>query len=116
MAPLESDIFIPDGYTLTRTIPGVAGLHPDLVAMYRPALALARIAYRNKGQSNDPAVLDAHECELVAKYTVSLNGRDLRSKEEISRLKPAIRQYLVDLILGYLPADEAKDAGNSHSG
>lgn len=108
---IDSELFIPDGYTLTRTIPGVIGLHPELVVMYRPALAIARMTYRNKGSSLDPSVLDAHECELIAKHIVSLNSRDLK-KEDVVRLKPAIRQHLVDLILGYLPSDEAAAAKN----
>ena len=44
MRLLLDDCFIPDGYTLTRSVPAIPGLHPDLVIMYRPALAKERIA------------------------------------------------------------------------
>ena len=109
---MSDSIDIPDGYTTTRTVPGIPGLHPELTIVYRPALARERIAYRSKSNSSDPTVLDLHEIDLVQKYTVSLNGRTLAVKDEIARIKPIVRQHIVDLILGYIPADEGKDAKN----
>jgi len=108
-------ILIDDGYTTTRNIPGVPGLHPDLCIMYRPALTKERIIYRSRNSSADPSVIDLHEVELIGKFLVSINGKELK-KEEVARLKPAVRAHIVDLILGYLPADEAKDQGNSSGG
>lgn len=108
----DADLFITDGFTQVRTVPAVPGLHPDLRFVYRPALDRERNAYRLKGQSADPAVLDAHQTDLIVKYTVSLNGQELKDREKVTRLKPAIRGYLTDLILGYTPADEAQDAKN----
>jgi hypothetical protein len=107
-----SDIYIEDGYQQARTIPAVSGLHPELLVIFRPALDKERNTYRLKSQSSDPAVLDQHATDLILKYVVSINGAEQKDKEKVARLKPAIRSYLTDLILGYLPADEAKDAGN----
>lgn len=109
-------LFIDDGYTETRTIPAVPGLYPEMRVVYRPALDRERNAWRIKGQSADPAVLDQHLTDLIIKYTVSINGQELKDKDKVTRLKPAIRGHLSDLILGYLPADEAKDMGNSPTG
>lgn len=107
-----SDLYVDDGYTATRTIPAVPGLHPDLTVMFRQALDKERNAWRLKSQSSDPAVIDNHTTDLIVKFTVSLNGEELKDKAKVAKLKPAIRGYLVDLILGYLPADEASDAKN----
>jgi hypothetical protein len=106
---VTTDLFINENQTETRTIPAQPGLHPDLTLVYRPALGLERIAYRAKGASPDPNVLNQHEVDLVAKYAVSINGQELRDKDRVARLKPVIRQYLVDLILGYAAADEGRD-------
>lgn len=107
-----SGLYIEDGYTEKRTIPAVSGLHPELLVVYRQALDKERNAWRLKSQSADPAVLDNHTTDLIAKFIVSLNGEEMRDKEKIARLKPAIRSYLVDLALGYSPADEVSDAKN----
>ena len=113
---MADDLFIEDGYQQTRTIAPVSGLHPELLVIYRPALDKERNAYRLKGHSTDPAVLDQHATDLIVKFVVSLNGAELNDKAKVARLKPAIRSYLTDLILGYLPADEVADAKNSPSG
>lgn len=111
-----SDLFIDDGYTLTRTIPAVPGLHPELTIMFRQALDKERHAFRLKGQSTDPTVLDNHTTDLIMKYGVSGNGEDVKNdKAKVAKLKPPIRSYLADLILSYAPADEATDAKNSPS-
>lgn len=112
---MSDGLFIDDGYTQTRTVPAVAGLHPDLTVVFRPALARERHAYRQRLAVPDPAVIDAHEADLITRHTVSVNGGPL-DRPKVDRLKPAVRAILVDLVLGYTPADEAKDAGNSRSG
>jgi len=109
---MSADLMIEDGYTATRTIPSVAGLHPELRVMYRPALAKERLNYRAKGGSGDPTVLDVHEVELIVKHLVSVNGQEFRDKEKVARLKPTIRQHLVDLVLGFAPEDESRTALN----
>jgi hypothetical protein len=40
----------------------------------------------------------------------------VKDKDKATRLVPAIRALLIDLILGYTPADESADAKNSASG
>ncbi len=110
-----SDLFIDDGYTLTRTIPAVPGLHPELTIVFRQALDKERVAYRLKGQSADPAVIDNHTTDLIVKYVLSVNGEELKDKAKVAKLKPPIRAHLADLILSYAPADEVSDAKNSLS-
>lgn len=107
-----SDLYIEDGYTATRTIPAVPGLYPELRITYRPALDKERNAHRLKGQSSDPAVLDGYNTDLIIKHIVSVNGEEMKEKPKVATLKPAIRGHCVDLVLGYLPADEASDAKN----
>ena len=104
-------LFIDDNYTQTRTIPAVSGLHPDLTIVFRPALSKERVAYQAKSRSLDPTVLDLHETTLIEKYLVSVNGKAFE-KAEIVKLKPTVRGYILDLVLGYVPADEATDAKN----
>lgn len=110
-----SSIYIDDGYTAEKTVPAVPGLYPELRIVYRPALARERYAWAIRRQAGDATSLEQSEAELIAKYTVSVNG-DRVTREQAGRLKPAVRVILTDLILGYSPEDEAKDAKNSSSG
>ncbi len=107
------ELFIADGFTQTKTIAAISGLHPELVIVFRPALDRAKYDFRMKERSQDPAVIDNHITEVAQKYVVSINGVEIpKEKDRVARLKPAIRAYLMDLILGYTPVDEAKDAKN----
>ena len=106
-----SSLYIDDGYTATATIEPAKGLHGELVVQYRPALTKERHTYRIKGETRDASVIENHECELVAKYIVNVNGEPL-DKKRIHALKPLVRLHLVNLILGYEPEDEARDAKN----
>lgn len=107
------DLYIEDGYTAHKTVPAVAGLHPPLDVEYRPALARERHAYARKLGSADPDQLAQHETDLICKHVVTLNGAgDVRQKEKVARLRPAVRAHLIDLILGYAAEDEAADAKN----
>lgn len=106
-----SALFIEDGYTQTKTIPAVLGMHPILVIVYRPAIHRERIALKMKFNTLDPAVYDNHEIDLIAKHLVSINGEEI-PKARLSRLKPTIRVHLIDLILGHDVADEVADVKN----
>jgi len=108
---MADTIFIDDGYTQTRTIAAVPGLHPQLTIIYRPVLSKDRWAFRHKVASVDSAVADNAEKELIGKQCVSLNGEVL-DKKKIAILKPTVQQHIVDSILGYAPGDEAADLGN----
>jgi hypothetical protein len=106
-------IEINDGYTETKTVPAVPGLHPELKFTYRPALSRERVAYRNKLAVGDPEAVEKHETDLIVKYAVALNGEPVKDKERVGRWKPHVRGIVIDLILGYAPADEGADAKNS---
>lgn len=109
---MSDSLYVEDGYTATRTLPAVPGLHPELAIMFRPALDKERNAHRLKSQSADPAVIDNYTTDLIIRHVVSLNGEEVKDKARVAKLKPTIRSYMVDLVLGYLPADEAADAKN----
>lgn len=108
----DDGLFLDDGYTAHRTLPAAPGLHPELRVQYRPALAKERIAYRAKLAGADPAAVDSFEIDLIARHKVVVNGSELRDKERLKQLRPAVRSHLLDLILGYAPEDEAADAKN----
>jgi len=110
---VADELLIDDGYTVTRTIDPAPGLHPQLTIMYRQALDRERNVYRSKLQSADPSVLDSFVTDLILKYVVSINGTEYKDRDKITRMKPTIRSYAVDLVLGYSAADEAADAGKS---
>ncbi|AWM35907.1 hypothetical protein GobsT_63600 [Gemmata obscuriglobus] len=105
-------LLITDGYTAVRTVPAVPGLHPELTISYRPALAKERHVFRQKMASPDAAVHEAAEADLIRRQLVSINGREYRDPDKVARLVPAVRAWAANLILGYEPADEAKDAKN----
>lgn len=108
-------LLIADGYTAVRTVPAAPGLYPELVVTYRPALARERHVYRQKMAGPDPSVFEAGEVDLVARHLVSINGREYRDKDKIAKMVPAVRLWVVNLILGYEPADETQDAKTSRS-
>ncbi len=109
---LDDSLFIEDGYSASRTIPGVAGLHPELRVTYRPALGRERLNYRAKLNGGDPATIDSYEIDALIRHKVCVNGVGLTEKEKVAKLRPAIRAHLLDLVFGYLPEDESADAKN----
>lgn len=113
-----AELYIDDGYTLTKTLDAEAGYHAELSVVYRPALYAERRAYQARfagvQASGDPKKAESlavAETDAVAKYVVTLNGDSL-SKEKAAKLHPIVVTKLVDLIFSYLPADEAGDAKN----
>ncbi len=106
-----AELFIADGFTLTKTIDGVAGLYPKVYLEYRPALPKEQLVYAAKLESKNPDAIENYVVELVAKHTVKINDEPL-PKDKVKALNPVIRNRLVDLILSYTAADEAKDEGN----
>ncbi len=108
----DDSLFIEDGYSATKVIEGVPGLYPELRVTYRPALSRERTAYRAKLAGADVETVERHEIDLIVRHKVSVNGTEMKEKEKLAKLRPAIRAHLLDLILGYTPADEAADAGN----
>ena len=106
--------FIPDGYTATKTVPARPGLHAAAEVSYRPALHRKRHEWA-RAHAGDPVKAAAWESQLLADHVVSFCGEPLK-KEQADRLVPALRASLLDLVLGYEPAEEVADAGNSDGG
>jgi hypothetical protein len=114
---MDDPLFIEDGFTRSHTIPAVAGLHPEVKVEYRPALAKERTAYGAKTASKDVDAIDRHECDLIARHVLKINGEEkVNWKEKVGRLHPTVRNTLIDLVLSYTAAKEAGDLGNSPGG
>ncbi len=105
-------LFIEDGFTLTDSVPAVAGLHPAAELVYRPALAKERATYSAKMAAKDPDTLDKYENELIAKQCVTVNDTPI-DKEKARRLHPVIRSRLLDLILSFTAARQRETEGKS---
>lgn len=111
MSSALASIFIADGYTGTRTIPAVPGMHPELRVVFRPALAVVRLQYRAVLSSGDHDAAIRRENELFAKHVLTINGVELPAGQ-LSQMKPKVRADLLNLILGYEPEQEEQDAKN----
>lgn len=101
-----SELFIDDGYTLTKSLEAAPGLHPAVEVVYRPALSKERHAYATVLGTKDATRIDAFESDLIARHVQALNGSPV-PKDRAAKLRPTLQAKLVDLVLSYSPADEA---------
>lgn len=111
-------IFIDDGYTLSKEIEAVPGIHPAMSVEYRPALAVKRAELGVVAGRGDAAKITEFENELLAKHIVRYDAGDIGGelkKADAGRMIPTLRNKLISLVLGYEPADEEADLGNSPS-
>ena len=114
---MADDWFILDGYEKSASIPAVPGLHPALRVRYRPALFDERLDHLSARD------VDGREgTERIARMVVRhLESWDAKVKGEVAprtaemvrKLQPALLERLLNLVLGYTPAEEAADAKNS---
>lgn len=108
---------IDDGYALCTTIQESEGLHPALTVNFRPALADERFEHFAAKDVTGKAQLD-RVSRLIARYLESWDAVNRKgdavpaTAENIRRLHPALLSKLLDLVLGYAPAEEAADAKN----
>ena len=100
---------IDDGYNLTRAVPAKCGLFPELIVIYRPAFAKERNAFNSRMNSHDPAVIDSAEMDLLERHIISVNEQPLGDRNKLERLRPAIRDALIDLIMSH-SSDEQRDS------
>jgi hypothetical protein len=107
-----SETAIDDGYSISRTVPAKCGLLPELDVTYRPALAKERYAYQRKMKSTDAATIETAEIDLIVQHVIYVNGQPLGDRETISRLRPAVRDALVDLIMSYSSTEQMDNAVN----
>lgn len=109
---MSDDLFIPDGYTLSKKIDAVPGLHPAVSVVYRPALNAARRAHQRAAVTGADDYAKA-DIDLILKHVVTLNGQSIATlKDKLAKMRPAVLGQLLDLILGYTPADEEADLKN----
>jgi hypothetical protein len=112
---MSDPLFIDDGYTRQSDVPAEAGIHPGAAVSYRPALPRERVAYAAKMQTRDPDQIDRYLCDLLVRHKVEVNGAALDA-HRAGRLVPNLRERVIDLVLGYSPAQEAADVKNSTAG
>ena len=98
-------IFIVDGYTCTKKIEAVRGLHPEVVVVYRPAVAKARIELGMISSSGSVDRVFQFENELLANHVIAVGDTKL-TPTLAGQLVPALRGKLLDLVLGYAGSDE----------
>lgn len=109
-------VLIDDGFTAAKTIEARPGFHGAAEAVYRPALQKVRHEYAAVMKSSVPDRMEAFDCDLVAKYLVTLNGKPVE-RRDVPRIHPLVRNDLVDLILSFAPgAVPPEDALGNSSG
>ena len=110
---MADELFIEDGYTRTHTIAAVAGLHPRVQVLFRPALPRERLSYSARLATRDADQIERYERETLARYILEIDGSPRAEWEpKLGRMQPTVRQQLIDVVLGYTPAEEAADAKN----
>lgn len=111
-----SGLYIADGYTCSKTIAAVPGLHGEARVVYRPALNPARREHQRAAMLSAEAYAKA-DVDLIHKHVISISGETIQgnpaAKDKLTQLKPALFVKLIDLVLSYEPADEESDAKNS---
>lgn len=112
---------IEDGYSIDTVIPRVAGLHPAVKVRYRPALAEERHAWLMGadrdvgGKERVGRIVDMLTRHVEAWDVKTKRGAEVSPKntEMVRRLQPTLQAKLLDLVLGYTPAQEEADEKNS---
>jgi hypothetical protein len=110
-----------DGYTIECVIPRVPGLHPRIKLKFRPALADERHAWLMgterdvDGKARNKRVTDILKRHLESWDVRTRDGKEAGCRDDatLAKLQPALQSKLLDLVLGYAPAQEEADAGNS---
>ena len=109
---MSDSLWIDDSYTATANIDAVKGLHGAITVVYRPALNAARRAHQRASMTGSDEYAKA-DVDLILKHVVTLNGEAIALlKDKLPRMKPVVLGQLIDLILGYAPADEEADVKN----
>jgi|SRR5579859_1136217 len=112
---------IEDGYSVTTTIPRVAGLHPAVKVRFRPALMEERSEWRMRsaadlgGKERTVRACDLLKTHLEQWDIKNRAGTEVRHNDPsvLAKLQPTLFEKILDLILGYEPAKEEDDAKNS---
>jgi hypothetical protein len=107
-----SSIYLEDGYTATKTIPEVPGLHPALKVEYRPADNIQYLRWNRMNADASEETQHKNSCDLITSHIIRING-DPIAKDRVSKLRPVVTRYLLDLVLGYSPEDVQADLKNS---
>lgn len=109
---MSDDLWISDGYSLQKTLEAIPGLHSKITVVYRPALNLARREHQRASLASAAEYARA-DIDLILKHVKTINGEPVVTmRDRLPTMKPAILGQLIDLILGYSPADEESDLKN----
>lgn len=103
----DDPLWIDDGFSRKHSIPAAPGLHPAVEVLFRPALDRERREYEAKLAGRSPEAIDKYRTDLIARYVLEVNGEPMHAvKDKLTRLHPAVRSALVDVVLSFDPAQE----------
>src|SRR5688572_2002083 len=113
---------IDDGFSITTTIPRAPGLHPAVKLNYRPALHDERQQWLlDNERAIDGTARTNATVAIITKHVQSWDITAGPAKRPASpsdpatvkRLQPNLLDKILNLVLGYTPAQEAADEKNS---
>jgi hypothetical protein len=111
--PVPCSPFIDDGYTCFKAIERVPGIHEAYDFFYRPALNRTKTELQLAAGSGNIDKQEQSECSIIAAHTVQLGNLPAITADLAKKLKPQLRNAMLNCILGYVGSDEERaDAKN----
>ena len=100
--------FVDDGYVCFKVIAENPGIHGAHDFTYRPSLSKARTELQIASNSGIVKKQEETEAAIVVEHTISLSNAPTITIPLALKLKPALRQAMLNLILGYVGSDEER--------
>lgn len=100
--------FITDGYTESKYIAEVPGLHPEVRFVYRPALPERRaVVIREAQRAKDPSMSERIIGKAILEHLESWSFKEEITGKRIMQLKPALFHRFTSIIVyGSDPGDK----------
>lgn len=96
-------LFIPDGYTVTVTIPAAPGLHPEVTIVYRPATAMTRVKY-GRALTDDAATM-ALVADQVQTWAVPGSPAVKLDASQVAKVPGELYTKILNYVLGFAAPD-----------
>lgn len=116
-AAATESVFIPDGYTLSRRIKRVRGLHGSLEFAFRPLIAEERDEFRQTYKGSPSNQMNAALRALLAGQIVSWDAKDPKTglalpvnAETVRRLHPVVYDKVYFIVCGDEPGEVIEPA------